>query len=97
MDTAELLVSELVTNAVVHATGPGVCLTVTEADTVMHVAVRDGSSIVPGRADQPPDGSQTGGWGLFLVEALSDRWGWEALRDGKRVWFELPCESAPQH
>jgi anti-sigma regulatory factor (Ser/Thr protein kinase) len=91
LDTASLLVTELVTNAVLHASGPGVCLTVDEVGTSMRVAVRDGSIQVPRRAADAPDGIQTRGRGLFLVEQLSASWGWEPLRDGKRVWFELRC------
>jgi hypothetical protein len=37
---------------------------------------------------EPPAG---GGRGLWLVGALAARWGCEALPDGKRVWFEVPC------
>jgi hypothetical protein len=43
---------------------------------------------VRGGGAEPPAG---GGRGLWLVEALAARWGCEALPDGKRVWFEVPC------
>jgi Histidine kinase-, DNA gyrase B-, and HSP90-like ATPase. len=89
-DTAALLVTELVSNAVVHANGPSLWLTVDETMTdVLHVAVRDGSKVIP--RPQAPDVSRTGGRGLFMVDALSTSWGWERLVTGKRVWFELPC------
>jgi anti-sigma regulatory factor (Ser/Thr protein kinase) len=89
-DTAALLVTELVSNAVVHANGPSLWLTVdeTRAD-VLHVAVRDASMVIPRR--QAPDVRRKGGRGLFMVDALSTSWGCEPLRTGKRVWFELPC------
>ena len=91
-DTAALLVTELVSNAVLHAKGNSLRLTVDETTTdVLHVAVRDGSQILPRHSLQAPDVHRTGGRGLFLVDALSTRWGWEPLRTGKRVWFELPC------
>jgi anti-sigma regulatory factor (Ser/Thr protein kinase) len=92
-DTAALLVTELVSNAVVHANGPSLWLTVDETTTdVLHVAVRDGSSQgIPRDSAQAPDVHRTGGRGLFMVDALSTRWGWEPLETGKRVWFELPC------
>ena len=89
-DTAALLVTELVSNAVVHANGPSLWLTVDETMTdVLHVAVRDGSQVIP--RPQAPDVRRTGGRGLFMVDALSTSWGWEPLGTGKRVWFELPC------
>jgi anti-sigma regulatory factor (Ser/Thr protein kinase) len=90
-DTAALLFTELVSNAVVHASGPILWLTVDETTTdVLHVAVRDGSKVIPD-APQAPDVHQAGGRGLFMVDAFSTRWGWEPLDTGKRVWFELPC------
>jgi anti-sigma regulatory factor (Ser/Thr protein kinase) len=93
-DTAALLVTELVSNAVVHAKGPSLWLTVDETMTnVFHVAVRDDSQVVP-RQPQPPDLRRKGGRGLFLVDALSTRWGCDPLGTGKRVWFELPCEAS---
>jgi anti-sigma regulatory factor (Ser/Thr protein kinase) len=91
-DTAELLVSELVTNAVLHATGPSLCLTLEETElNLIHVAVRDGDRSTPRHPVAPPAVEQTRGRGLFLIDTLSVGWGWEPLRTGKRVWFELPC------
>jgi anti-sigma regulatory factor (Ser/Thr protein kinase) len=91
-DTAALLVTELVSNAVVHADGRSLWLTVDETiDNVLHVAVRDGSHVLPRHAPKVPDVHRTGGRGLFLVEAMSTSWGCEPLGTGKRVWFELPC------
>jgi len=91
-NTAGLLVTELVSNAVVHANGPSLWLTVDEAMTdVLHVSVRDGSPVIPRHTPQAPGVHRTGGRGLFMVDALSTSWGWEPLRTGKRVWFELPC------
>jgi anti-sigma regulatory factor (Ser/Thr protein kinase) len=91
-DTAALLVTELVSNAVVHANGPSLWLTVDETTAdVLHVAVRDGSVDIPRHSPQMPDVRQKGGRGLFIVDALATSWGWEPLRTGKRVWFELPC------
>ena len=93
-DTATLLVSELVTNAVVHGAGPGPSLTVDlVADGVLHVAVRDSSCHLPQRHPEVPDLEQAGGRGLFLIESFATAWGWEPLRSGKRVWFEIDCAS----
>jgi anti-sigma regulatory factor (Ser/Thr protein kinase) len=91
-DTAALLVTELVSNAVVHANGPSLWLTFEETtDDVLHVAVRDGSLDIPRHSAHLPDVRRKDGRGLFMVDALSSSWGWEPLRTGKRVWFELPC------
>jgi anti-sigma regulatory factor (Ser/Thr protein kinase) len=92
VDTATLLVTELVTNAVLHASGSGLALSIDETvPDVMHVAVCDGSRRSPRAPKALPSEAQTGGRGLWLVEALASRWGWEPMNDGKRVWFELGC------
>jgi anti-sigma regulatory factor (Ser/Thr protein kinase) len=93
-DTATLLVSELVTNAVVYGTGPSPSLTVDQVGNgVLHVAVRDSSRDVPQRSPDVPDTDRAGGRGLFLIESFATAWGWEPLGSGKRVWFELECAS----
>jgi anti-sigma regulatory factor (Ser/Thr protein kinase) len=87
-DTAELLTSELVTNALLHA---GTDLTVhvlsAGSGSVVRVAVDDGSAVAPALRD--PDAGALGGRGLPLVASLATRWGWEPLPVGKRVWFEV--------
>jgi anti-sigma regulatory factor (Ser/Thr protein kinase) len=85
-----LLVTELVTNAVRHAgIGPAssVGLEVTVGDDVISVAVTDPG---PGfDADVGvPDPLDEGGRGLFLVQQIANRWGVEN-EHGTRVWFEL--------
>jgi anti-sigma regulatory factor (Ser/Thr protein kinase) len=88
LETARLLVSELVTNGIVHgATDSPLEVEVEMSDTRLRVDVTDhgtGFAQRPGTGD--PDYS--GGWGLFLVEELADRWG--IVRNGATcVWFEL--------
>jgi anti-sigma regulatory factor (Ser/Thr protein kinase) len=88
IENAQLCVSELATNVYSHAGG-----------TVMHVQVKrqperrirvevyDGSTEPPCvRADTIMRDS---GNGLFLVEAVSDDWGYRLTGDGKVVWFEI--------
>ncbi|MEU6542872.1 ATP-binding protein [Streptomyces sp. NPDC046859] len=90
-ETLILLVSELVTNAVVHTGCPAVLrLSLPEApqdsSTVrLEVADRSGRAPVPRCAD----GDATGGRGLALVDGLADRWGWTSDGAGKRIWCEL--------
>jgi anti-sigma regulatory factor (Ser/Thr protein kinase) len=86
----ELLVTELVTNALRHGSARAtdvVSLDVRVSDAVLHAQVRDA-----GPGFEPPAPPQRGrlsqrGWGLVLVDALADRWG--ATREVGRVWFEL--------
>ena len=85
-ETAELLVSELVTNAVTYADGP-VELTVRVAGDQTRVEVSDTTPARP--VLRPPD--RNGRRGLHLVEALARRWGVDCRDDGKTVWFELPA------
>jgi anti-sigma regulatory factor (Ser/Thr protein kinase) len=93
VDTLVLLVSELVTNAVVHTGRPAVLLLVLpdpqEAVRAVRLEVADHSTRVPRR--RCAEGEDTGGRGLELVEVLADRWGWQREGDGKRVWCELDC------
>ncbi len=83
---AALLTSELVTNAVIHATTP-FRLDVEVEGAVIGVAVSDCAAGLA--APAYPRGAEEHGRGLQLVEALAARWGSETLVGGKRVWFEL--------
>jgi anti-sigma regulatory factor (Ser/Thr protein kinase) len=84
-----LLVSEVVTNSVVHAQPelPGeVVLDVWASDQVVRIAVTDRG---PGfEAVERPQGGERSGWGLMMVDRLADRWGVD-LDDGTEVWFEF--------
>ncbi|MFG2429436.1 ATP-binding protein [Streptomyces sp. NPDC048590] len=85
---AELLLSELVTNALIH-TRNGAVVTVTTAPGRVRVEVRD---FVPGQEPAPyvPNADDgTHGRGLLLVQNLADSWGVTAQALGKVVWFEL--------
>jgi anti-sigma regulatory factor (Ser/Thr protein kinase) len=87
---AEVLVSEVVTNAVLHGTpdpDDPPRLTVEADEGRLRVEVEDGGPgiVQPERA--LPDPTATSGRGLALVGGLADRWGVERLPS--RVWFEL--------
>ncbi len=89
--TAELCLSELVTNAIVHA-GSRTELRAT-LDTTLTVSVRDRGGPAPDAApDDDPDPLRVHGRGLLLVEALADRWGSERDAVGTTVWFSLEVE-----
>ena len=84
-DTAELLTSELVTNAVRHAETEVVL--VINLSPVLWIGVEDTSSdAISGRL---LTGDEDGGRGLALVEALATSWGWGPTDGGKRIWFHL--------
>src|SRR5207248_5680 len=89
---ASLCVSELVTNAVIHA-GLGeeseLRLDVDIDTDTLRVSVTD-----PGRGFEPeePAPGDESGWGLYIVDRLSHRWGVDR-RGGTRVWFEMAVNS----
>ncbi|MFD3475628.1 ATP-binding protein [Streptomyces sp. NPDC058695] len=85
--TAELLTSELVTNALVHTDHDAV-LTATVGPKRLRVEVRDFVGRRP-RLRVPVADDGTNGRGLVLVQSLADAWGVRALGVGKVVWFEL--------
>jgi len=94
---AALLVSELVTNSVVHAkVGPRGALTVdlTTLHDRLRIAVTDpGSRLRPRML--PPDPETPGGLGLFLVDELCETWGvWQELGP-TCVWCELLLDQPP--
>ncbi|MFJ7064690.1 ATP-binding protein [Streptomyces sp. NPDC101115] len=85
-ETLVLLISELVTNAVVHTGCPAV-LRMLFGGAGVRVEVADTS-------DRPPrprhaEGEDTNGRGLELVDGLADRWGWQREGTGKSIWCEV--------
>jgi anti-sigma regulatory factor (Ser/Thr protein kinase) len=90
VDDIRLLVSELVTNAIRHAKAPSggeVCVDVSINGHSVRVEIAD-----PGAGFDPRPRSdemiKPGGWGLYLVDRIADRWGVVKNRM-TRVWFEL--------
>jgi anti-sigma regulatory factor (Ser/Thr protein kinase) len=97
-DTIELLVSELVTNAVKATVGQqqaAVCLRLSSDNARVLIEVWDADPQPPAPKDLGEDGTpdpqEEGGRGLFLVAMLSTRWDWYLTHDptGKVVWCEL--------
>jgi anti-sigma regulatory factor (Ser/Thr protein kinase) len=94
---AALVLSELATNAVVHAGSP-FSVAVRVQQSVLRVAVQDSS---PLDATSPERGSAPEqrliartGHGLGLIDVLATRWGVEATASGKVVWAEIPCATS---
>lgn len=91
-EIAELLTSELVTNALVHTDRDAV-LTAVVGPRGLRVEVRDFVARRPVlRAPSAEEG--THGRGLLLVQSLADAWGVRPHGVGKSVWFELNAEAA---
>jgi anti-sigma regulatory factor (Ser/Thr protein kinase) len=101
-DTAALLVSELVTNAVDasaagasrdHGTLPMIGLTLRLTADSLALEVWDSSPLRPVR--QEADSAADHGRGLVLVDALADAWGDRAADGGKVVWCEVAIPARP--
>lgn len=91
VDSVSLLVSELVTNAIIHAHS--------DVDVVLHlrpdvvrVDVIDANDEGVRRRSAGADAQS--GRGMALIEALATSWGIDSLLEGKSVWFELPRPAA---
>lgn len=91
-ETAELVVSEVVTNAVLHA-GTAVAVAVRAGAGRLRVEVGDGSQQVPRQRSY--DRLVSTGRGLHILEAVVDDWGVELDASGKTVWFELTPGGGP--
>jgi anti-sigma regulatory factor (Ser/Thr protein kinase) len=93
LDDVLLLVTELVSNAVRHAKAG--------ADQVVRVELRHRARTVRVavfdegigfKAEAPRVRSdQTGGWGLFLLDRIADRWAITSTASGTCAWFEIGC------
>lgn len=86
-DDAELLVSELVTNGIMHASGRLVRLWLRSDGRQLAILIGDQSSVAPIPAEQDADAPD--GRGLAIVDALAARWGTYLAGDGKIVWCTL--------
>jgi len=91
----ELVVTEVVSNAVRHGGAPGdqIRMAMTPKDGFMCVQVTDAG---PGLVPKPGalEADDEGGFGLFIVEHLTRRWGVTRENSETRVWFELNFSAA---
>ena len=86
IDDIVLVFAELVTNATVH-TADASTTVITHIPPNLRIAVHDSSHANPElRHDAGP-----GGFGLRIVNQLSDSWGWDQTPTGKVVWSIVPC------
>ena len=92
VDNAQLAVSELVTNATLHARTPMTIDVARAGNGRIRISVRDGSTMVP----QPRSYSRTAttGRGLRLIEAVCTAWGVDGLGEGEGVGKVVWCEPA---
>jgi anti-sigma regulatory factor (Ser/Thr protein kinase) len=87
-DDAELVVSELVTNAYLHAPGTDSFeLELVRRTTGIRIMLADGASVRPIIAELGDD--HPSGRGMAIIAALAARWGSEDHHGGKRVWVDL--------
>jgi anti-sigma regulatory factor (Ser/Thr protein kinase) len=92
-ETAVLLVSELVTNAVRHARGTdAITLEMEAAGTWLRIEVQDADPRWP--QPRTPVGFEGSGFGFVLVAALAGKWGVRETGRGKAVWAELDARQA---
>jgi anti-sigma regulatory factor (Ser/Thr protein kinase) len=100
-EAAELLISELVTNAIRHGGGSPV-VTVAVRNSSLEVAVTDSDlGHLPAPRDHQhsrglsSDLTAEGGRGLAIVDALAGEWGTTTTDQAKHVWFRLDADHWP--
>ncbi|MGH3323241.1 MAG: ATP-binding protein [Streptomyces sp.] len=87
--TAQLVLSELLGNAIRYGGGPTVTVDVARETTALRIAVSDNCAIALPRLRHPSEDEEHGR-GLALVNALTTDWGTDPTTTGKTVWALLP-------
>ncbi|MFC9702440.1 SpoIIE family protein phosphatase [Streptomyces sp. NPDC056943] len=90
LDSAVLMVSEMVTNVLVHTDGDALLVAEVacgEESRRLRVEVSDQSDELPHK--RHPGEMASSGRGLLLMEMLADEWGFDPRGEGKSIWFEL--------
>jgi len=95
IDTTKLLVTEVATNAVLHAQSPIRLTVAPEPPDGVRIEVRDDDPTPP-PLPCVPEPDATSGRGLWLVSALARRWGVNRNKNGKTVWFEVDGNRPPK-
>ncbi len=88
---AALLMTELVTNAILHSTSESVMVEIELTEAKLSVGVSDDEPSPPITCAR--GSNATGGRGMALVACLSQEWGVSPRPGGKRVWFDLNREA----
>ena len=88
IEDAILLVSELVTNALMYGTGSIALACAIDGD-IARIEVSDGDPTPPRAPTTAPDADEGTGRGLLIVDRVAARWGVDVGERGKTVWFEL--------
>ncbi|RPE44788.1 histidine kinase-like protein [Streptomyces sp. Ag109_O5-1] len=92
-DTAELVISELVTNAIVHTASSRVVCELHDHDDTVRIAVHDEGCSPDEPHPSPQRPEEEHGRGLLLVDALCQAWGAQEHGPGLLVWAELPRQT----
>ena len=90
-ERAELLVSELVSNVVNHV-GADMVVRCSRRGDRIRIEVTDPSAVPPQMTGVPSAG---GGYGLRIIEALAESWGYDTGERGKSIWFEIADGETP--
>jgi anti-sigma regulatory factor (Ser/Thr protein kinase) len=85
---AAIVVSELVTNSIVHACAP-IALHLWDRSNEVRLGVSDGSTAVA--CNEPGEPGATSGRGMHLIESACSRWGSEVDGVGKLTWADIPA------
>ena len=95
IEAAELCVSEMVANSVVHAAHGRIGFTLEYGDDGLRIIVSDGSPVLP--ATRQPSAAAEHGRGMLLIDHFAKEWGTSVNRDGtKSTWVLLAVEEACQ-
>jgi anti-sigma regulatory factor (Ser/Thr protein kinase) len=95
VESAVLLVSELVTNTVRYGSPPVAVEIDCDQTHTLQVRVSDASPELPVPSQSGPDDER--GRGLAIVDFLSDDWGVDPAEGGKTVWFRISSHHPPHH
>jgi len=89
-DDVELIVSELVTNAIEHSHGTAIAMTLALNDGLLHLEVKDETARPP-EIQQPADDAENGR-GLIIVRSITEHHGgkWDISPDGTSTWCTIP-------
>ncbi|MFJ7155355.1 SpoIIE family protein phosphatase [Streptomyces sp. NPDC101118] len=96
VDSAVLMVSEMLTNVLMHTDGDAMLLAEASGELGarrLRVEVADGSDELPHK--RQPGEMASSGRGVLLTEMLADTWGVDPRGEGKSIWFELYERSKP--